>query len=119
MNASSTPTTFTVEALAAHDAEVRAAARLEFADELRAAVGPAVKHKGGSGGVFEFSPNGTETEFWGYGNAVATTSAVLEVLKMLNPGHDYSERATAFPGGREKARTMDEAIAEYRATLTI
>jgi hypothetical protein len=104
---------FTTEALAEHDAEVRAATRLEIAAEIRNAVGPAVKHSKGSAGVFEFSPKGKETEFWGYGNASAYTSAVLEVLSMLNPEYDYNETATTFPRGRATARDFSEAIADF------
>jgi hypothetical protein len=65
--------------------------------------------------VFELSPKGDETEFWGYENATAYTSAVLEVLAMLNPEHDYNEMATTFAGGRATPRSFEEALAEFRA----
>lgn len=85
----------------------------KFAQELLSRVGPPVKHRG-SGAVFEFSPKGTETEFWGYENAVAYTGAVLEVLDLLG-ARPENLTATTYAGGRAEPRTLDEAVAELRA----
>lgn len=83
--------------------------RKELADELRAGVGPGVKHSGGSAGVYEFTPNGTSTEFWSYGNAVAYTSAVNEILLGLDPESTFGT-ATTYAGGRAEPRTLQEAL---------
>jgi len=85
--------------------------RKAFAAELRAAVGPIVRHKG-AGGVFEFSPKGDSTEFWSYGNATAYTMAVIEVLRMLDPDMEF-EPATTYHGGRNAPRKFSEALAEW------
>lgn len=91
--------------------EVEAAALEAFKDRLLAAVGPVVMHANGSGGVFEFSPKGTPTEFWGYENAVAVSSAVIEVLGLL--GYEFpSTRGTTYAGGRDKPRTLQDAMDE-------
>jgi hypothetical protein len=83
-------------------------------ETIRAAVGPVVKHRGGSGGVYEFSPDGTPTEFWSYGNAVAYTGAVNEVLRLLDPNIDLNIRATTYAGGRDTPRSLDAALEEAR-----
>lgn len=87
-------------------------------DVIRRAVGPVVKHAGGSGGVYEFTPNGTPTEFWSYGNAVAYTAAVNEILHLLDPSIDLDVRATTYAGGRAEPRTLNAALeAAERARL--
>jgi hypothetical protein len=43
---------------------------------------------------------------------------VLEVLKKLNPDGDFNERENTYAGGRDKPRTMDEALAELRDKLS-
>ena len=88
--------------------EAGAAALRDFAEDLLARVGPVVLHDG-SGAVFSNAPKGTSTEFWSYGNAVAYTGAVLEVLDLLNakPG-DLT--ATTFHNHSPVRRTLDEAI---------
>lgn len=83
----------------------------EFIGRLKSLVGTNVKHKGGSGGVFEFSPRGTETEFWSYGNAVSYTCCVIEIIRLIEPGFDPG-RANTFPGGRDEPRTIAEALSE-------
>lgn len=87
--------------------------RKSFAAELRAAVGAVVKPSAGAASVFEFSPKGDSMEFWSYGNATAYSGAVIEVLRMLDPDMEF-ERATTYHGGRDKPRTLDEAMAELR-----
>jgi hypothetical protein len=67
-----------------------------FRDDLSARVGAMVRHRGGSGGVFERSPKGTPTERWGYANAVAYSGAVHEVLELLQPTYDPAP-ATDYP----------------------
>jgi hypothetical protein len=86
---------------------------IEFAERLRQSVGPEVKHSGGSGGVFSFSPMGDSTEFWSYENAVAYTGAVIEVLRMIDPDREWFTRATTYHFGRPAPRTLDEALAEH------
>lgn len=55
-----------------------------FRAELIERLGRVVKHKGGSAGVYEFTPNGTPVEMWSYGNAVAYSGAALEVIDLLD-----------------------------------
>jgi hypothetical protein len=83
-------------------------------ETIRAAVGPVVKHSGGSGGVYEFTPEGTPTEFWSYGNAVAYTGAVNEVLRLLDPTIDLDIRATTYAGGRDSPRSLAAVLEEAK-----
>jgi hypothetical protein len=55
----------------------------DFERVLTERVGPGVAHRGGSGGTYTRSPNGTLMEMWSYGNAVAYTMAVNEVLELI------------------------------------
>lgn len=78
------PVSYLAEAaVAAARPAIEAEALREVRRSLEDAVGAVVPHSGGSAGVYESAPNGDSMHLWSYGNAVAYTGAVREVLALL------------------------------------
>ena len=82
--------------IAARERAAATRALREAKDEILAAVGPVVPHKGGSAGVYTNAPNGDSMALWSYGNAVAYTGATIEIVGLI------ADRADALEAGEDR-----------------